>query len=183
MGCEPTYLPQKETTGGQVPKRQAEEMVATVAQDFEAFYQSCEITVPEDTPDPLIMNLDGKGIVMQREGLREATRKAAERERHKLKTRLSAGEKRNRKRMATVATVYSFAPHPRTAETLMGVEEAENTRIPRARNKRVWASVKREAHAVTEEVCDTGLFQFIHSRSQRVALCLSSPSFSNLYWN
>lgn len=140
------------TTGGHVPKRQAEEMVAAVAQDFEAFYQSREITVPEDTTDPLIMSLDGKGIVMRREGLREATRKAAERERHKLKTRLSAGEKRNRKRMATVATVYSIAPHQRTAETIMGVEEAENTCIPRARNKRVWASVKREAHAVTEEV-------------------------------
>ena len=51
-----------------------------------------------------------------------------------------------------VHTVYSIAPHQRTAETLMGVEEAENTRIPRARNKRVWASVKRAAHAVTEEV-------------------------------
>ncbi len=84
------------TTGGHVPKRQAEEMVAAVAQDFEAFYQTREITVPEDTCDPLIMSLDGKGIVMRRESLRTATRKAAERERHKMKTRLSAGEKRNR---------------------------------------------------------------------------------------
>ncbi|MGH7383300.1 MAG: ISKra4 family transposase [Candidatus Methylomirabilales bacterium] len=146
------------TTGGHVPKRQAEEMVATVAQDFEAFYQTREITALEDTTDPLIMSLDGKGIVMRREGLREATRKAAEREHHKMKTRLSAGEKRNRKRMATVATVYSIEPHQRTAETIMGVEEeTEKAPKPRARNKRVWASVRREAQAVTEEVFEEAL--------------------------
>ncbi|MGH8711900.1 MAG: hypothetical protein ACREVA_11425 [Burkholderiales bacterium] len=56
------------TTGGHVPKRQAERIVAEVAQDFEAFYQTRAITVREDTPDPLIMSLDGKGIVMRREG-------------------------------------------------------------------------------------------------------------------
>ena len=141
------------TTGGHVPKRQAEEMVVAVAQDFEAFYRTREITGPEDTGDPLIMSLDGKGIVMRRESLRTATRKAAERERHKMKTRLSAGEKRHRKRMATVATVYSIEPYPRTAEAIMGREEmTENTSKPRPRNKRVWASVQREAQAVTEEV-------------------------------
>jgi hypothetical protein len=146
------------TTGGHVPKRQTEEMVVAVAQDFEAFYQTRAITVPEDTGDPLILSLDGKGIVMRRESLRTATRKAAERERHKMKTRLSAGEKRNRKRMATVATVYSIEPYPRTAEAIMGVEEAsEHTSKPRPRNKRVWASVQREAQAVTEEVFQEAL--------------------------
>ncbi len=68
------------TTGGHVPKRQAEGIVSEVAQDFEAFYQTREITVSEDTSDPLILSLDGKGIVMRREALREATRKAAGRE-------------------------------------------------------------------------------------------------------
>jgi len=45
---------------------------------------------------------DGKGIVMR------STKRAAERESRKLKTRLSQGEKRNRERMATVAAVYSI---------------------------------------------------------------------------
>jgi hypothetical protein len=146
------------STGGAVPKRQAEELVTEIAQDFEGFYQTREITVPEDTSDPLIMSLDGKGIVMRREGLREATRKAAEHEQHKLKTRLSAGEKRNRKRMATVATVYSIAPHHRTAEAIMGVdEETEKIPKPRPRNKRVWASVTRAAKTVTAEVFEEAL--------------------------
>ena len=93
------------TTGGKVPKRQAEALAAKVSQDFEAFYASRGSDEPEPTLDPLVMSLDGKGIVMRREDLREATRKAAEREQHKLKTRLSQGEKRHRQRMATVATV------------------------------------------------------------------------------
>jgi hypothetical protein len=88
---------------------------------------------------------------MRFEGLREATRKAAERSRHKLKTRLSRGEKKNRKRMATVAAVYSVAAQPRTAEAVMGLE-AQSTPRPRARNKRVWASVERDPAVVTEEL-------------------------------
>jgi hypothetical protein len=91
------------TTGGKVPKRQAEALAAEFSQDFEAFYASRGSDEPEPTLDPVVMSLDGKGIVMRREDLREATRRAAEREKHKLKTRLSQGEKRNRKRMATVA--------------------------------------------------------------------------------
>jgi hypothetical protein len=145
------------TTGGTVPKRQAEEIAAEIAQDFEAFYEAREVKTPEDTPDPLIMSLDGKGVVMRPEGLREATRKAAEREQQKMKTRLSAGEKRNRKRMATVAAVYSIEPHPRRPETIMGKETAETTSPPKPCNKRVWASVSRDAKEVTEEVFQEAL--------------------------
>jgi hypothetical protein len=46
--------------------------------------------------------------VIRKEDPREATKRAAERENRKLKTRLSQGEKRDRKRMATVPTVYSI---------------------------------------------------------------------------
>lgn len=84
------------TTGGKVPKRQAEEIVAEMAQDFGTFYKTREVKTPEETTAPLIMSLDGKGVVMRPEGLRVVTRKAAEREQHKMKTRLSSGEKRNR---------------------------------------------------------------------------------------
>ena len=85
-------------------------------------------------------------------GLREGTRRAAERGAHKIKTRLSAGEKRNRKRMATVATVYSVAPHVRSPESVMGADEQARWPKPRARNKRVWASVERDPGVVTEEL-------------------------------
>ena len=141
-------------TGGKVPKRQAETLAAEVSQDFEAFYATREATQPEATTDPLVMSEDGKGIVMRVEGLREGTRKAAERSRHKLKTRLSQGEKKNRKRMAMVAAVYSVAAQPRSAEAVMGLEaeEPQSTPRPRARNKRVWASVERDPGVVTEEL-------------------------------
>jgi len=108
----------EQTTGGKVPKRQAEEIAVEVSEDFTAFYEQRQAESPEATDDPLVMSQDGKGIVMRVEDLREATRKAAQSTRHKLKTRLSAGEKRNRKRMALVATVYSVghlrcaAPRP-----------------------------------------------------------------------
>jgi hypothetical protein len=141
------------TTGGQVPKRQAEELAAKVSQDFEAFYQHRGSRGPEETRDPLVMSEDGKGIVMRKEDLREGTKRAAERESRKLKTRLSQGEKRNRKRMATVAAVYSIERQVRTPESIISVEgQKEEAPKVRARHKRVWASVERTPEQVTEEV-------------------------------
>jgi hypothetical protein len=142
------------TTGGRVPKRQAEELTAKVSQDFEAFYQHRATEGPEETLDPLVMSEDGKGIVMRKEDLREGTKRAAERESRKLKTRLSQGEKRNRKRMATVAAVYSIERQVRTPESIMNGEGQKKEEGPqaRARHKRVWASVERTPARVTEEV-------------------------------
>ncbi len=104
-----------------------------------------------------VQDEDGKGIVMRREGLREGTKRAAERESHKLKARLSPGEKRNRKRMATVAAVYSIERQVRTPESVMGGKSEEDAPQPRARNKRVWASVERSPEQVTEEVFQEAL--------------------------
>jgi hypothetical protein len=79
------------TTGGKVPKRQAEALAIEVSQDVEAFYASGEADGSELTLDPLVMSLDGKGIVMRREDLREATKRAAERKQHKRKRASVAG--------------------------------------------------------------------------------------------
>jgi hypothetical protein len=57
------------------------------------------------------LSYDGKDIVMCADALRAATAGAASR---KLSTRLSKGEKRNRKRMAEVGAVYDVVPSPRT---------------------------------------------------------------------
>jgi hypothetical protein len=62
----------------------------------------------------------------------------------------------NRKRMATVATVYSIEPHHRTPEGIMGKEKA-TTPKPKPRQKRVWASLSREAKEVTKEVFQEAL--------------------------
>lgn len=129
------------TTGGRVAKRQAEEIAVELSQDVEAVYDSGRSEGAEATSDALILSEDGKGIVMRTEDLREATRKAAQRAKHKLKTRPNPGGKKNRKRMAMVATVYRMARHCRRPEAIMGLEEdaQDYPRIkrPRARNKRV----------------------------------------------
>ncbi len=122
-------------------KRQEEELVARAAQDFDAYYEEAVPPEPANRNDLLVLSLDGKGIVMRPEGLREATRAAAEQAQPKLERRLSRGEKRNRKRMATVAAVYDVAPFVRTPEDILRdlrpARDASRPR-PRARNKRVW---------------------------------------------
>ena len=98
---------------------------------------------PKD--DLLVISTDGKGIVMRHEDLRAATRQAATSRPRKLETRLTPGEKSNRKRMAQVATVYSIAPFPRSAadivHTLRDADEVGAKR-PRPNDKRVWASCR-----------------------------------------
>ena len=167
-------------TGAAIGKRQVEELVGRAAQDFDAFYQRRhqqaaaaaaeppaatgavpEDAVPEDAVPAaglLVITSDAKGVVMHRQDLRPATRKASERAPgSKLGTRLSKGEKRNRKRMATVAAVYSVASHVRTPEQMLAVlardEEAEQKSPPRPRpqHKRVWASLEQEPREVLQE--------------------------------
>jgi hypothetical protein len=142
-----------QTTGGHMPKRQSEQAVVQVAQDFEAFYAMRQAQGAEASEDLLVLTTDGKGIVMHQADLREATRKAAARARPKLKTRLSPGEKRQRKRMATVASVYTVAPYARSPAEVMSPDPDEGPR-PTVHNKRVWASVEREAEAVIDDLFD-----------------------------
>ena len=147
-----------ETTGGYVAKRQSLKIVKDVAQDFESFYQKKRFIKPEETSDLLVLTFDGKGIVMRPDGLRECTKKKVQKNK-KLKTRLSQGEKKDRKRMAQVAAVYTVQPHIRTAESIMKIEKDDNVlpfRTP-IRNKRVWASVEREAETVIEEAFQEAL--------------------------
>ncbi len=139
---------------GKIPKRQAEELVAEASTDFEAFYAQRAITPVQSQSTVLVMSQDGKGITLRHDDLREATRKAAEKAQHTLSTRLSSGEKRHRKRMATVATVYDVAPHVREVRDVIrgDAEEGEAQRkgAPKAENKRVWASIEQDMEEVTE---------------------------------
>ena len=106
----------------------------------------------------VVLTTDGKGVPMRKEALRAQTRKAAEASTHKLRTRLSKGEKRHRKRMATVASVYSIAPYVRRADDvvreLAPVHEVRTERRPQPQGKRVWASVRQEPRAVIAEMFD-----------------------------
>jgi hypothetical protein len=135
------------TTGAAIGKRQCEEVTVKVAQDFEDFYAQ---RVQENTlssNDLLVLSTDGKGIVMHSEDLREATAKAAQKAPPSRQARLSPGQKRQRKRMATVASVYSVPRYVRQPEDIMG-DERDPPKRPAIRDKRVWASVVQEAKTV-----------------------------------
>lgn len=137
-------------TGAHVPKRQVEEIVERAAEDFDAFYEKRQQSVKPDqgSGSVMVLSVDGKGIVMRPQDLRPQTRKAAELRTPKMKQRLSKGEKKNAKRMATVATVYTIAPHKRSPEDLMNqtasVLAQDPVQRPKPENKRVWASVEKE---------------------------------------
>lgn len=155
---EETVADIERTTGGKVPKRQSEEVTVRAAQDFETFYSGRGTQGPEQTSDILAMTIDQKGVVMRTEDLRPSTKKAAEKSVSQPGARLSPGEKPNRKRMATVAAVYTTEARERTPESIMGRCSAENKPArPPCINKRVWASVEREPEAVIQETLDEAL--------------------------
>lgn len=145
------------TTGGHTPKRQCEDMVAQVAEDFEGYYKAA--TTEEGEPSNLlVLTTDSKGIVMRREDLRSATQKAAEAAAtKKSKARLGPGEKKNRKRMATVASVYSVDATVRSPEQVMNVSDEPKPSRAKIRNKRVWASVERGEKSVIGEAFEEAL--------------------------
>ena len=99
------------------------------------------------------MSVDGKGVVMRMLDLREQTRKAAMKRKHKMGARLSKGEKKNAKRMATVATVYTIEPFIRKPEDLVPQNNAVRIEQPRPRpeQKRVWASLEKTPEEVIEK--------------------------------
>ena len=144
------------TTGGHVPKRQIEELAKRAAQDFDGFYETRHAPAAEDqnTGSVLVTSVDGKGVTMRTEDLREQTRKAAAARVHKMGTRLSAGEKKNSKRMATVAAVYTVKPFVRMPEEL--IDESSTPRAgpprPRPEQKRVWASIEKTPEEVIKEM-------------------------------
>lgn len=115
-------------------KRQVEEQARAAAVDFNAFYAETELAVAADeTGDVLVITTDGKGVVMLPGSLRPATRKAARTAKHKLRSRLSKGEKKGRKRMATVAAVYTVKPFVRRAQDVMaGLRPVRDAATPPA---------------------------------------------------
>ena len=156
-------------TGAEVPKRQAEQLAVRAAEDFDAFYEARRAAAGEPAPaeSVVVLTFDGKGVVLHREDLREATRKAAERRRRQREQlspfkRLKPGEKKHSKRMATVAAVYAVAPFVRSGEeflqSLMPRQPVAKTKKaktpavrPRPVAKRVWASLEREPWEVIAE--------------------------------
>ena len=152
------------TTGAEVPKRQAEQLVVRAAEDFDAFYEARRAEAGQRPPagSVVVLTFDGKGVVLHRDDLREATRRAAEKRRQHTEPlsrfkRFEPGEKKHSKRMATVAAVYTTAPFVRSPEEflqcLMPRPPGAKPRAvrPRPVAKRVWASLEREPWEVVAE--------------------------------
>ena len=144
-------------TGDRLGKRQVEELAARTAVDFDDFYATRKLPPAADPGDVLALSADGKGIVMRPEALRPATARAAAKTSPKLATRLSKGEKRNRKRMAELGAVYDAAPVVRTPADILpdcGAKRAEVTAGPTASNKWLTTSVVEEAASVVHAIFD-----------------------------
>jgi hypothetical protein len=144
--------------GAPVAKRQTEQLAARAAADFDAFYevrkQSPDVDAAAKTGSLVVVTSDGKGVVMRQEDLRGPTKKAAQARKQKLSKRLSKGEKKNAKRMATVAAVYTVAPFVRNAEDIVrdfGPIRDTGVVRPKPEGKRVWASLEKEPRVVIEE--------------------------------
>jgi hypothetical protein len=136
-----------ELTGVSVSKRSLEQILPDAAQDFDAFYR-------QRSPDPatgsiLVAAVDCKGIPMVKPVGAQPT------------PRLSKGQKANKKRMATVAAVFTRAPRVRTPQQVVeslfriSLPSSEDTPAPpRPENKRVWASLLKGKNAVIDEVAE-----------------------------
>jgi hypothetical protein len=134
-------------TGLSVSKRSLEELRVDAARDFDVFYR-------ERRPAPaagsiLVAAVDGKGIPLVKPGGAPPAH------------RLTKGQKANKKRMATVATVFTRAPWGRTPQQVIeslfptGRRTAGDAPVPpRPENKRVWASLLKGKTAVIQEVAE-----------------------------
>jgi hypothetical protein len=123
--------------------------------DITGFYQGRRPVAAPDG-DVLVMTFDGKGVVMRPDGLRAATAKAAAGARMKLATRLSKGEKANRKRLAEIGGVYDITPVVRQAGDIIVEAGSTASRVagPVAVGKWLTVSIENDAASVIGDVFD-----------------------------
>src|SRR6266568_2240300 len=149
--------------GQVVGKRQVEQLTVAAAADIDAFSRAV-VAQPCTDATVLVVSVDGKGVVMRPEALREATLKAAQAKgTGTYRTRLASGEKPARKRMATLGVVYDAEPAPRRAHdvivvpaaTAEGRSDQRRRRIgPKAQAKWLTGSVTQPSEQVIGAVFD-----------------------------
>ncbi len=143
----------RRSTGQQVGKRQLEGLASQAALDVEGFYAQRK-PPPGASEDLLVLSCDGKGVVMRSDALRPATAASAAKATPKLTTRLSKGEKRNRKRMAEVGAVYDATPAARIPTDILPTTDDQHERAPGpvTTNKWLTASVVDDAASVVGHI-------------------------------
>ncbi len=159
---EESLLTIERLTGVKIGPRQALEIVKQCAMDFDLFYTEnvFQIRTEELLLVPImVITTDGKGIVMRKASLREGTRKLHSKTNHKLKHRLSKGEKGNRKRMGKKASIYFIERFVRQPEDLLSEFWRKTAKLkrPRPLGKRIWASVEKSSSFVLSELFEEAL--------------------------
>ena len=157
------------TTGGHVPKRQAQQLVVRASQDVEAFYAARPRPANDTLSDEalLVMSTDGCAIKMVPEGLREPTRRAADKAEQDAEVALrgdptaKAQVKSHQTRRAVVTAVWEQEPHERTRDDVIAnvmrlpqPESRKRARDPKPQNKRVAASVEQDQRQRTRDMFD-----------------------------
>jgi hypothetical protein len=143
----------EEGTGLVVSKRSAEQILCDAARSFDDFYANTknrQLPRPSTLGSILVAAIDGKGVPMVKP------------EKALRVVRPSRGVRANKKRMATVAAVFTIEPRPRTPEEVVDslfrtgprLVPAEGTapRWPGPEHKRVWARLEKSKSDVVEEV-------------------------------
>lgn len=124
--------------GIEVPKRSAEQIVRDASVDFEAFYEQRHGWAGAREGMILVAAIDCKGIPMVKGELAEKS------------VRLRKGQKRQKKRMATVGAVFFQTPEPRTPQEVVqslfapaepALKIARGQERSRPHDKRIWASL------------------------------------------
>jgi len=137
----------QDMTGMSVPKRSLEEIIQDAGQDFDAFYAERLPEPWQQTASILVVAVDCKGIPMVKQGNPQRS--------------VNKEQKSNRKKMATVAAVFTRAAWVRTADQVVEslfrtdskkVLESGQPCPPRPEHKRVWASLVKGKASVIEEV-------------------------------
>ena len=163
----------EKTTAAKIGLRQAEELAYKSASDFDEFYwqQQAQSKELKETGEIVVISADGKGVVVRTEDLRAETQKRARETSKKLNKRLTKGEKRNSKRMATVASVYTINPFVRTPQQIVSPSnEDKKIKRPRPIGKSVWASLTKQPELVISEAFDEALHRDPNKQKRFCAL-------------
>ena len=154
-------------TGLTLSKRTAEYMVVAAAQDFDSFYLQRKAIAPDQTGSIVVCAIDCKGIPMKKP------------EPAVLKFKKTKGEKSNKKRMATVAAVFTQEPRIRTPEdvvkslfrtALSVVSPHPAHKRTRPQNKRIWASLRKGKDRLIQEAAQEVERRDPNKTKTRVAL-------------
>jgi hypothetical protein len=137
-----------DSTGLTIHNHSLEPLLIEAAADFDDFYQQRIADPSQPTASILVVAVDCKGIPMVNPP-----------ESNPRRVRLAKGQKTNKKKMATVAAVFTKAPFVRTPQEVVdslfrtGLKAAATTPSPpKPENKRVWASLTKRKSAVMDEV-------------------------------